>query len=58
MKIPNYDSNKKEKEKNRLNNFLNEEYRMLVCGQSGFGKTNTVMHMIRKSLVHYDNIYL
>ena len=31
---------------------------MLVCGQSGYGKTNTVMHMLRKPLVYYDKIYM
>ena len=58
MKIPNFDSNKKEDKKISLHNFLNEEYRMLVCGNSGCGKTNTIMYMIRKPLVHYDQVYL
>ena len=29
-KIPNYDSNKKENKKRSLNDFLSEEYRMLI----------------------------
>ena len=58
MKIPNLDTNVNEKQKIRLNNFLDEEYRMLVAGQSGCGKTNTVMYMLKKPLVHYDQIYL
>ena len=31
---------------------------MLVCGQSGCGKTNTIMHMLRNPLVYFDKIYL
>ena len=57
MKIPNYDSGKT-KPKRRLNNFLDEDYRMLVCGKSGCGKTNTLVHMLRKPLVYYDKIYI
>ena len=57
MKIPNYDSNKKESKKRRLNDFINEEYQMLICGQSGCGKTDAVMYMLRKPLVYYDQIY-
>lgn len=48
MKIPNYDKDKKNY-KRALNDFLNEVYR--ICGQSGFGKTNVVMLMLRKPLV-------
>ena len=58
MKIPNYDVNVNEKPKRRLNNFLDEEYRMLVAGASGSGKTNTIMHMLRQPLVYYDKIYM
>lgn len=56
MRIPNYDSYKKQP-KRRLNNFINEDYRMLICGRSGCGKTNTLIHMLRKPLVYYDKIY-
>ena len=41
-----------------MNNFLDEEYLMLVCGQSGCGKTNTIMHMLRNPLVYFGKIYL
>ena len=58
VKIPNYDTHVNEKPKRRLNDFLDEEYRMLVAGASGSGKTNTVMHMLRAPLVYYDKIYL
>ena len=39
-----------------MNKFLDEEYRMLVCGK--LGKTNTVMYMLRKPLVFFEKIYL
>ena len=58
MKIPNYDTNKNGKQKKRLNNFLDEDYRMFITGQSKCGKTNTLMHMLRTPLVYYDKIYL
>ena len=58
MRIPNYDSNKKDNEKRSLNNFINEDYRMLISGQSACGKTNTLIHMLRKPLVYYDKIYI
>ena len=58
VNIPNYDTGISEKPKRRLNNFLNEEYRMLVAGASGSGKTNTVVHMLREPLVHYNKVIL
>ena len=58
MKIPNYDTNKNGKQKKRLNNFLDEDYRMFITGQSKCGKTDTLMHMLRTPLVYYDKIYL
>ena len=48
----------RENPKRRLNDFLDEDYRMLVAGESGCGKTNTVMNMLRVPLVFYDKIYL
>ena len=35
-----------------------ETFRMLVCGNSGCGKTNLLLHMLIKPLLHYDEIYL
>ena len=59
MKIPNYDR------KNNESNFIqrysfmpNECFRMLICGNSGSGKTNTLIHMLLKPLIYYDKIYL
>ena len=57
MKIPNYDRTKYGKQGIKLNNFLDGDYRMLITGQSLCGKTNTLMHMLRKPLVYYDKIY-
>ena len=57
MKIPNYDTNKNGKQNTKLNNFLDEDYRMLITGQSKCGKTNTLMHMLRTPLVYYDKLY-
>ena len=31
---------------------------MLICGNSGSGKTNLLYHMLMKPLIHYDEIYL
>ena len=33
-------------------------FRMLICGVSGCGKTNTLYHMLMKPLLYYDEIYL
>ena len=30
---------------------------MLIAGQTRCGKTNTLMHIIRKPLVYFDKIY-
>ena len=40
MKIPNYDTNKSSVNEIKLCNFLSEDYRMLISGKSGCGKTN------------------
>ena len=40
-----------------LNDFLKEDFRILVCGQSGSGKTNAVLHILIKPLAYYDKIY-
>ena len=31
---------------------------MLICGKSGCGKTNLLMHILLKPLIQYDKIYL
>ena len=57
MKIPNYDRKTKENSK-KLNNVFDEDFRLLIAGESGCGKTNTPMHIIRKPLLYYDKIYI
>ena len=57
MKIPNYDKNTKETSK-KLNNIFDEDFRLLIAGESGCGKTNTLMHILRKPLVYFDKIYI
>ena len=57
MKIPNYDRKTKENSK-KLNNIFDEDFRLLIAGESGCGKTNTLMHILRKPLVYYDKIFI
>ena len=33
-------------------------FRMLICGNSGSGKTNLLYHILIKPLVYYDQIHL
>ena len=60
MEIPNYDSddytNKKYKQ---LFPFMPPDtFWMLICGNSGCGKTNLLYHILTKPLLYYDEIYL
>ena len=61
MDIPNYDN----KTKSTTEKFYQLEYsmpdqcfKMLICGATGTGKTNTLIHMLLKPLIYYDKIYL
>ena len=60
MEIPNYDSKNNNKlDYKQLYPFMPDTaFRMLICGCSGSGKTNTLMHMLRKPLIQYDKLYL
>jgi len=62
MKIPNYDKTKNDNthsnNKRKLNDFLDEDFRMLIASQSNCGKTNTLMHMLRTPLTYYNKIYM
>ena len=60
MEIPNYDNNNtKNKKFKQLYDFMpNDTFRMLICGSSGCGKTNTLFHMLIAPLLYYDEIYL
>ena len=55
MKIPNYD--RKTKDSKKINNIFDEDFRLLIAGESGCGKTNTLMHMLRKPLVYFDKLH-
>ena len=59
MKIPNYDTEDDMSSNFRqLYDFMpNQCFRMLVCGPSSSGKTNTLMHMIY-NLLYFDKVYL
>ena len=57
MKIPNYDKKQNTASK-KLNNIFDEYFRLLIAGESGRGKTNVLMHILRKPLVYYDKIYI
>ena len=60
MEIPNYDSvdNPDKKYKQLFPYMPSDTFRMLICGNSGSGKTNLLYHMLIKPLLYYDEIYL
>ena len=59
MEIPNYDvDNKNKKFKQRFTFMPNDTFRMLICGNSGSGKTNLLYHMLIEPLLYYDEIHL
>ena len=60
MEIPNYDapSDPDKKYKQLFPYMPNKTFRMLICGNSGCGKTNLLYHMLIKPLPYYDEIYL
>ena len=59
MEIPNYDVDKKNKKFKQLYSFMpNDTFRMLICGNSGSGKTNLLYHMLIEPLLYCDKIYL
>ena len=53
MKIPNYD-----KKQNNFSSKKLKDFHLLIAGQTKCGKTNTLMHILRKPLVYYDKIYI
>ena len=59
MEIPNYDSDTENKKFRQLHPFMpHDTFRMLICGNSGIGKTNLLYHMLIKPLLYYDEVYL
>ena len=59
MDIPNYDTSDAENNYNKLCPFMpSDTFRMLICGNTGCGKTNFLYHILMKPLIYYDDIYL
>ena len=58
MKIPNYDIKQNNNSSRRLNDIFDEDFRLLIAGQTRCGKTSTLMHILRKPVVYYDKIYI
>ena len=60
MEIPNYDFNEDENTKfKQIYRYMPDKpFRMLICGNSGSGKTNLLYHMLMKPLVYYDQVHL
>ena len=60
MEISNYDSdNDGENKYKQLYPYMPSDiFRMLICGNSGCGKTNLLYHMLMKPLLQYDEYYL
>ena len=58
MEIPNYDKKETTKFKQLYDYMPDKCFRILICGKSGGGKTNTVLHMLIKPSIYYDKIYL
>ena len=59
MEIPNYDFNEDENTNfTQLCKYMPDKpFRMLICGNSGSGKTNPY-HMLMKPLVYFDQVHL
>ena len=58
MEIPNYDVDIKNKKFKRYSFMPNDTFRILICGNSGSGKTNLLYHMLIVPLLYYDEIHL
>ena len=58
MKIPNYDPGSSKSNYEQGHPCMPADvFRMLICGPSNSGKTNTLLHMLYE-LLEYDKIYL
>ena len=59
MEIPNYDSDIKNKKFKQLYSFMpNNNFKLLLLGNTSSGKTNLLYHMLIVPLIYYDEIYL
>ena len=59
LETPNYDKKETTDTFKQLYYYMPDKcFRMLICGKSGCGKTNTVVHKLIKPLIYCDKIYL
>ena len=59
MEIPNFDTYTKNKKFKQLYSYMpNDTFRMLICGNSGSGKTNLLCYLLTEPYFYYDKIYL
>ena len=61
MEIPNYDNTGEAEDKRYKQHYPfmpSDRFRMLICGNSGSGKTNLLLHMLMKPLLINEEIYL
>jgi hypothetical protein len=65
MHIPNYDNLGKKKDKNEkeheykvLHPLYEKLSRTVICGQSGSGKTNLLMHIILTPMIYYEKLVI
>ena len=60
MEIPNYDFSEEENTnfKQLYKYMSSSNFRILICGNSGSGKTNLLYNILMKPLVYYDQIHL
>ena len=60
MEIPNYDNDSdNEKKFKQIHPFMQKDtFTLLICRNSGSGKTNLLYHMLMAPLIYYDEIYL
>ena len=60
MEIPNYDSGKSQNENfTQIYPYMPKNtFPMLVCGNSGKGKTNLLCRMLMSPLIYFDQLHL
>ena len=61
MEIPNYDSfgEAGDKKFKQLYPYMaSDTFRMLICGNSGCGKTNLLYHMLMKPSLYYNERFI
>ena len=59
MLIPNYDNLINNNNFKQLYNYMpSKSFRMWICGPSGSGKKNALVHMLLKPLIYFDKVYL